>query len=94
MFFWQFGKLEITDLKYGEYYLVEEQAPEGYVLNNEKYYFEISENDSVIEITISNNQIIEVPKTGLSDSKILNVAGIVVILLGVGYIVYDKFKKR
>lgn len=90
----EFGKLEITDLKYGEYYLVEEQAPEGYVLNNEKYYFEISENDSVIEITISNNQIIEVPKTGLSDSKILNVAGIVVILLGVGYIVYDKFKKR
>ena len=90
----EFGKLEITDLKYGEYYLVEEQAPEGYVLNNEKYYFEISENDSVIEITISNNQIIEVPKTGLSDSKILNVVGIVVILLGIGYIAYDKFKKR
>lgn len=88
------GKLEVLNLKYGKYYLVEEQAPDGYILNNERHYFEIKEEDSIIEINVSNDQIIKVPKTGLSDSKILNVIGVIVILLGVGYIAYDKFKKR
>lgn len=53
----EFGKLEIADLKYGEYYLIEEQAPSGYILNNEKYYFEITEDGQVIELEIENDKI-------------------------------------
>ena len=43
---------------------------------------------------MTNELIVEVPNTGISDSNVLNIIGIVVIVLGIGYIAYDKFKKK
>lgn len=88
------GKIVIEDLPVGKYYLVEVEAPEGYILNTEKMYFEIKDNGEIVKADMSNEQMIDVPDTDIADSNILNIIGIVAIVLGLGYIAYDKFKKK
>ena len=51
------GKIIIEKLEYGKYYILEKEAPEGYVLNKEKMYFEIKEDGEVIKSEMKNKQI-------------------------------------
>ena len=57
-------------------------------------WFEIKADGEIVKADMTNEQIVEVPNTSISDSKVLEIAGIVLILAGLGYIVYDKFKKN
>ena len=41
---------------------------------------------------MKNEKIVEVPNTSINDSKILDIMGVIFILSGIGYIVYDKRK--
>ena len=88
------GKIVIKDLPVGRFYLIETEAPEGYILNPEKMWFEIKVDGEIVKADMTNEQIVEVPNTSISDSKVLEIAGIVLILAGLGYIAYDKFKKN
>ena len=65
------GKITIEDLVYGKYYILEKEAPEGYVLNEEKMYFEIRENGEVVKATMKDEDIkgtLEFTKTDISES--------------------------
>jgi hypothetical protein len=44
-------------LEYGEYYIKEVRAPEGYVLNNEAYSFSIVSDEETITLDITNDPI-------------------------------------
>ncbi|MBQ9833631.1 MAG: Cys-Gln thioester bond-forming surface protein [Bacilli bacterium] len=91
----EFGKIYIKGLKYGKYKYFESQAPEGYILNNEPHYFEILEDGTIIKDTLSNEKIIvEVPNTSVADSKVVTAITIVSILAGLGFIIYDKKRKK
>ena len=62
----EFGKITITDLEYGKYYIIEKEAPEGYNINDEKIYFEILEDGKVVKATMKDSKI-EMPTTFNTD---------------------------
>ena len=51
------GIIQVESLNLGEYQIVEVQAKDGYVLNNNPIPFEITENGQVIEKEIANDKI-------------------------------------
>ena len=84
------GKIIIENIEYGKYYIIEKEAPEGYVLNDEKMYFEILEDGQIVKSTMTNNKI-EMPKTFNTDLvSILIIGG--TALVGLGLLVYAKKK--
>lgn len=84
------GDIEV-ELEYGSYYYKELKTIDGHILNDEKVFFDVTEDGAIIETTLVN---IKVPNTSLSDSKVLDVVGIVLIIAGVGYLIYVKKKKK
>ena len=87
------GKIIISNLPVGKYFILEKEAPEGYMLTDGKIHFEIKDNGDVVKANMT-NQAIEVPNTSLNDSNVINVIGVVVTLLGIAYLIYDKVKKK
>ena len=74
------GKITIEDLKYGKYYFIEKEAPEGYTLNNEKMYFEILEDGEIVKATmVDEKEVIEVPNTLANIDSIIIPIGIIKI---------------
>ena len=89
------GKIIIENLKYGKYYIVEKEAPEGYILNPEKMYFEIKENGEIVKATMTNEIIVpDVPSTSKNDFPYLEIMSLIITGLGVGFLVYAKRKKK
>ena len=46
------GEIVIDNIPYGKYYIVETQAPMGYMINSEKLYFEIKNDKEEVNVTI------------------------------------------
>ena len=89
------GKITVEDLRYGKYYFVEKEAPEGYTINPEKMYFEILEDGEVVKCTMVDEKVvIEVPNTGVNDYHIIEIVGSLLVLSGIGVIVYVKKKRK
>ena len=83
----------IDKIKYGRYYIIEKEAPEGYQINNEKMYFEITEDGQVVK-SVMKDEIIEVPNTEKNETKELIVGGVILILLGAGAVIYANKKTK
>ena len=89
------GKIVINNLEYGKYYIIESEAPEGYLINDEKMFFEIKEDGEVVKATITDEKIIiEVPITEQNKSYIFYIVSGVIIAVGVGIIIYGKAKSK
>ena len=66
------GILEVNDLLLGSYYIVETKASFGYQILNDKIYFNIVEDDEVINVSITNERIrVKVPDTGMYLEEII-----------------------
>ena len=51
------GNIIIKNLKIGKYYFIEKEAPEGYLINDSKMYFEIKENGQIVKSTMKDEKI-------------------------------------
>ena len=88
------GSIKIDDLPIGSYYLLEKEAPEGYMLNPNKMYFSITENGEIIKATLTDELIIhDVPSTDKNEFPIIETISMVICLIGFGVIMYVKKKK-
>ena len=92
------GKIIIDELRYGKYYIVEkETASPDYILNTERMYFEILEDGEIVKCTMVNELApVPVPNTGISDnlSIVIQLAGTLVIISGIGAIIYANKKRK
>lgn len=88
------GKITIEKIKYGKYYILEKEAPEGYEINPDKMYFEIKEDGEIVKSVMKDHQIVEVPNTDTTDYKELLISGITLIVIGAGVIIYGKKKNK
>ena len=89
------GKVIIEELRYGKYYILEKEAPEGYILTEEKMAFEILEDGEIVKATMVNEKVVvEVPNTGLNDYFVLEIISGLLILSGIGVIIYAKKKNK
>ena len=89
------GMIIIEELRYGKFYIIEKEAPEGYILNGEKIFFEIKEDGEIVKATMVNEKVvIEVPNTGLNDYHIYEIISGVLVLSGLGVIIYAKKKRK
>ena len=87
------GKITIDRIKYGKYYILEKEAPEGYNLNPEKMYFEITEDGEVVKSTMKDEQIIEVPLTDVTDNHLVLIIAFALVLVGGGLVLYGEIKE-
>ena len=80
-------------IKYqGKYYILEKEAPENYKLNEEKMWFEITEDGQVVKCNMT-DEAFEVPNTGLSNINYELIGSIVLVISGLGLMIYG-IKKR
>lgn len=87
------GKIVINELRYGKYYILEKEAPEGYELNDEKMWFEITEDGQIVKSKMKDHKkVIEVPNT-LSESYLNLIAG-TIVLTGAGLIIIANRRKK
>ena len=87
------GKIIIENLEYGKYYILEKNAPDGYLINPEKMYFEILEDGEVIK-AVMKDEAVKVPNTGLSNINWEQVGYITLIITGLGFVIYGIIKKK
>lgn len=90
------GKITITNLPVNtKMYIIETQAADNYQLTDEKIFFEILENGEVVKATMTNERVIvEVPNTGLDESYVVEIIGGLLIVCGIGALIYVKKKRK
>jgi len=57
------GVVKFTNLRYGEYFYREFDAPKGYILDEKAYPFSIKENGEIVKCQMTNTKIPVVPNT-------------------------------
>ena len=81
---------EFTKMEFGTYYLVEVSAPEGYLLQEERQPFTISQTSQDQQVVIKN---VEVPNTAANKSALLISFAMLDIALGIAIILYVRKRK-
>ena len=89
------GMIIIDSLRANKYYILEKEAPSGYILNEEKMFFEIKENGEIVKATMVNEKvIIEVPNTFMNQNNTAIYLSSILIILGLGIGGYVTIKRK
>lgn len=87
-------EINIEELGYGKYYFEEFDAPEGYLINEEKHWFEITEGGQIIKDTLKDEKV---PQTGVNVNTAIPMAagtGALAGLIAVTFVAMGKKKRE
>ena len=88
------GNLECA-LEYGKYYYKEISTLDGYIIDENKVYFEVLENDKIIDFKLINNhEQIDVPNTLKNNNLFIELLPSILVFIGIGIIVYATKKSE
>ena len=88
------GNIEI-ELEYGNYYYQEISTLENFILNTDKNYFNIENNNEIIDLILVNKlEEVEVPNTNLDKDYKKYIISLAIGLVGLGIIIYEKKKRK
>ena len=88
------GTIYIKNIEFGDYYIIEKEAPEGYELTEEKVKFSVTKDGEIIKAIMKDKKIVKVPDTADYDKHTLEIGCGVLIILGLGLLIYDIKKKK
>ena len=88
------GYIIIKNIEYGDYYILEKEAPEGYELNPKRMYFSVTEDGEIIKVNMKDSKIVEVPDTSTTDYHVVEILGSLAVITGVGVIIYVCSKRK
>ena len=88
------GKIILKDLFIGKGHIIEKESATGYQITDEIVYFEITEDGQVFKANMTNEQIIEVPNTMATRSKLYSTICISLVIVGMGVFVYATKKNK
>lgn len=91
------GVVEFDGLKRGKYTYQEFEAKSGYILDETEYPFEITKEQAVVEVNITNNKVpipVEIPKTGNKSKTLYFAAGTLGVLTSAAWITLSFIKRR
>ena len=80
------GKLTISGLTYGKYYIKQIKIPKGYILNEDEYVFYVNDSTCLSNIKVHNEKTV-MPITSTSLNKCLTIS---YILSFIGLFIYGK----
>ena len=94
----EFGKIILENLFLGRFQIKEKRANIGYHLTDEVVYFEITGNGEKVRAFMDNERIanverINVPDTGIDMFDITSIIGIISLLGGMGFLLYENKKE-
>ena len=84
------GLIKLDGIKAGKYCIYERKSPDGYEITKKPICFEITDDEEIININMTNNEKIIVPDTKLNDYTYIICA--VIVSIGVGYLIYENKK--
>ena len=88
------GNIEV-ELEYGSYYFQEIETIDGYDLNEEKVYFDVTKDGELIQKTLVNETTkIEVPNTDKNRSYIVEIGCALIFTVGLGVLIYANKKRK
>ena len=85
-------KYIIEGLSYGNYYIAELSAPEGYDLIKEKVEFKVDDSTEVLSVKVANNQNVDVPDTFSTTSSFLLFMAMIFIFIGLSVMLFVRKK--
>ena len=83
------GVFEFLNVPYGEWIIKELNPAQGYKPNDREYKIQISEDGQTVSITVTNEKIPEIPKTG-EDRKLT----VFLAAIALSALIIIKIKKR
>ncbi|MGN0993468.1 MAG: SpaA isopeptide-forming pilin-related protein [Bacilli bacterium] len=87
------GKIQINNLNAGKYYIYEEKELRGYLKEEKTILFELVNDNELIRVSMTNQRFIKVPNTLKNEINLIVIGGLLLILLGSSWFIYEKRKK-
>lgn len=90
----ELGQIIINDLVLGKYYLKELESALGYYLNDEDVFFELNDFENKEIVLLNEKIIINVPNTLKNKSYLKELVSILLIISGLGVLLYGIISKK